>query len=159
MKYTRLTKEQLEALHYDFALFLATQQITADQWESIKKEKPHVAEEEIDIFSDLVWEKSLQKVRFLERIDKHSVFCFNFQEDKARMISIQVSDNEIDLSTFEGFSWLEKNIISDKVTLFTGNKKISDDRNSEIFNLIQQGFQISEGSVFNSLSTLIPNEN
>ena len=37
MKYTRLTKEQLEAMHEDFARFLATQQITADEWQKIKQ--------------------------------------------------------------------------------------------------------------------------
>ena len=56
MQYTRLTKEQLEELHPEFINFLATQTITAAEWEDIKTNKPKVAEEEIDIFSDLVWE-------------------------------------------------------------------------------------------------------
>ena len=56
MKYTRLTKEQFEELNQEFINFLATQSITAEEWKEIKEQKPEVAEEELDVFSDLVWE-------------------------------------------------------------------------------------------------------
>jgi len=56
MKYRRLSKEQFEELHLEFINFLATQSITAEEWKKIKAEQPKVAEEEMDIFSDLVWE-------------------------------------------------------------------------------------------------------
>ena len=45
MKYTRLTKEQLEELHPEFINFLATQSITAEEWKAIKAHKPQVAED------------------------------------------------------------------------------------------------------------------
>ena len=61
MKYTRLTKEQLEEMHQEFINFLATQSITAIEWDDIKTNKPEVAEEELDLFSDLVWEGVLIK--------------------------------------------------------------------------------------------------
>ncbi|MEP0676046.1 MAG: DUF6495 family protein, partial [Nonlabens ulvanivorans] len=56
MKYRRLTKEQLEELHPEFINFLATQTITAGEWDEIKNNKTEVAEQELDVFSDLVWE-------------------------------------------------------------------------------------------------------
>ena len=49
MKYARLTKEQLDSLQQEFINFLATQTITANEWNTIKKEKPEVAEQEIDV--------------------------------------------------------------------------------------------------------------
>ena len=51
MKYARLTKEQLEELHPEFITFLATQSIDKMEWDDIKKNRPHVAEQEIDLFS------------------------------------------------------------------------------------------------------------
>ena len=63
MKYRRLTKEQFEELHQEFINFLATQSITGEEWTKIKAEQPKVAEEEMDIFSDLVWEGVLGKHR------------------------------------------------------------------------------------------------
>ena len=66
MKYRRLSKEQFEALHKEFINFLATQSITAAEWEVLKSQKPEVVEAEMDVFSDLVWEGVLDKVLFLE---------------------------------------------------------------------------------------------
>lgn len=154
MKYERLTKEQLEELHHDFARFLASQQITADEWNTIKREKPHIAEEEIDIFSDLVWEKSLEKVRFLDKIDSQSISSFCFEENKAQMISVLISNNIADLTTSEGLQWLEKNIYSNEVQLFAGEKKLVKERKLEIFDLIKQGVQISDGTIFKILSEI-----
>ena len=54
MKYERLTKEQFEALHQEFSNFLATQSIDKAEWDSIKTNKPEVAEQELDVFSDLI---------------------------------------------------------------------------------------------------------
>ena len=76
MKYTRLTKEQLEELNQEFINFLATQSITAEEWKEIKEQKPEVAEEELDIFSDLVWEGVLSKVEYLENIAPQHMYLF-----------------------------------------------------------------------------------
>ncbi len=67
MKYQRLTKEQLEELHQEFINFLATQSITAKEWDDIKKNKPEVAEQELDVFSDLIWEGVLSKVEVFRK--------------------------------------------------------------------------------------------
>jgi hypothetical protein len=48
MKYTRLTKEQFEELTQEFSTFLATQTDKAE-WDTIKAEKPEVAEQELDV--------------------------------------------------------------------------------------------------------------
>ena len=56
MKYSRLTKEQFEELHQEFINFLATQSVTADEWANLKVNKPDLAEMELDVFSDLIWE-------------------------------------------------------------------------------------------------------
>jgi hypothetical protein len=50
MKYRRLSKEQFEALHKEFINFLATQSITAAEWEVLKSQKPEVVEAEMDVF-------------------------------------------------------------------------------------------------------------
>ena len=68
MKYTRLTKEQFEELQQEFINFLATQSITADEWSNLKVNSPEMAEMELDVFSDLIWEGVLQNVSFLEKI-------------------------------------------------------------------------------------------
>ena len=87
MRFKRLTKEQLEELHQEFINFLATQSITADEWTDIKKNKPEVAEEELDIFSDLIWEGVLSKVRYLENISASQMHLFELAEKEMKLIS------------------------------------------------------------------------
>jgi hypothetical protein len=72
MKYTRLTKEQFEELTQEFTNFFY-QTIDKAEWDSIKAEKPEVAER-IDIFSDLVWEGVLTKAEYLEHFSKNHIF-------------------------------------------------------------------------------------
>ncbi len=62
MKYRQLTKEQLESLHQEFAKFLAMQNIDKAEWDTLKKEKPQVAGDEIKFFSVCVWDDVLNKV-------------------------------------------------------------------------------------------------
>ena len=76
MKYTRLSKEQFEELHQEFINFLATQSITAEEWQDIKVNKPKVAEQELDVFSDLVWEGVLPHAKYLENISPQHMYLF-----------------------------------------------------------------------------------
>ena len=56
-------------LQQEFINFLATQTITAAQWQTIKKEQPQVAEQEIDVFSDLgMGGRPWPEAKFLENI-------------------------------------------------------------------------------------------
>ena len=74
MKYTRLTKEQLEELHPEFITFLATQTIDKKEWDELKAKSPEVALQEIDVFSDLIWDKAITNVRFVDHFSKNHIF-------------------------------------------------------------------------------------
>ncbi|WP_116769292.1 DUF6495 family protein [Maribacter litoralis] len=148
MKYTRLTKEQLEELHPEFINFLATQSITGDEWEDIKKNKPKVAEEELDVFSDLVWEGVLAKVSYLENISNNQMHLFHLTEKEMKLISVKVMNPEIDLTTTVGFDWFKRNWQSDFVEYLTAAKAYTDDKNVDKFLLIQQGAVITKGELY-----------
>lgn len=155
MKYARLTKEQFEELHQEFINFLATQSITADEWTDIKKNKPQVAEEELDIFSDLVWEGVLNKVEFLEHISPQQLMMFRISQTHLDLIAIKIDNPQIDITNRYGYKWLQQNIQDDSVSLYTSTKAIKDDRNKDIFALIQQGASITKGQLFTYFSDLL----
>jgi hypothetical protein len=148
MKYARLTKEQFEELQQEFINFLATQSITADEWEGIKINKPEVAEEELDIFSDLVWEGVLNQAKFLEHFSPNQIYLFKITELTLNLIAIKVENEEIDVTTPQGYAWLQANLMDDRVSLYTSSKAISDDRNQDIFALVQQGAVITKGELY-----------
>lgn len=155
MKYTRLTKQQLEELQQEFVNFLSTQSITAEEWQTIKKEKPEVAEEELDIFSDLVWEGVLGKVEYLENISAKQMHLFHLAEKEMKLLSVKVMNPEIDLTTSLGFSWFKKNWQSDFVEYLTASKAYTDDKNQDKFNLIVQGAVITKGELFQWFDKII----
>ncbi len=155
MKYTRLTKQQLEELHQEFINFLATQSITGEEWEGIKTDKPEVAEEEIDVFSDLVWEGVLTKVEYLENISAQNMHLFHLTDKEMKLISVKVMNPNIDLSTSEGFEWFKKNWQSDFVEYLTASKAYTDDKNLDKFDLIKQGAVITRGDLYNWFDKMI----
>ena len=148
MKYTRLTKEQLEELHQEFINFLATQSITGDEWEAIKRDKPKVAEEELDVFSDLVWEGVLSKVSYLENISSNQMHLFFLTEKEMKLISVKIMNPDLDLKTQVGFEWFKKNWQSDFVEYLTASKAYTDDKNVDKFLLLQQGAVITKGELY-----------
>lgn len=148
MKYTRLSKEQQEELQQEFINFLATQSITADEWKKLKQENPLVAEEEIDIFSDLIWEGVLSKVVYLENISSQQLHLFHLTPKEMKLIAVKVMNPEVDLGTKEGFTWFKKNYQSDFVEYLTASKAYSQDKNKDKFSLIQQGSVITKGELY-----------
>ncbi|WP_459209793.1 DUF6495 family protein [Aquimarina rhabdastrellae] len=158
MKYQRLTKEQLEEMHQEFINFLATQSITGKEWEDIKKNKPEVAEEEIDVFSDLVWEGVLNKVVYLEHFSKQQIHLFHLGEEKMRLIAIRVSKEDIDVTTQGGYDWLRNNLLDDSVEFFNANKEYNEDKNADKFALIREGAQITKGELYQYFEKLMANK-
>ncbi len=155
MKYRRLTKEQLEELHQEFINFLATQSITAEEWTEIKKNNPEAAEQEIDVFSDLIWEGVLNKVSFLEHVSAQHMHLFSCLEKEMKLISVKVMNPGIDLTTRIGFDWFKKNWQSDFVDYLTAAKAYSLDRNIDIFKMIEQGAVITKGELYQWFDNMI----
>ncbi|WP_452223449.1 DUF6495 family protein [Lacinutrix chionoecetis] len=155
MKYSRLTKEQFEELHQEFINFLASQSITGEEWQDIKTNKPEVAEQELDVFSDLVWEGVLNQAKYLEHISPNNIHLFALNEDHMHLIGIAVKEEPVDLTTTEGFNWLRNNLMHDNVEFVQAKKEYTADKNLDKFTLIQQGSNITKGELYNYLFKLI----
>lgn len=155
MKYARLTKEQFEELHAEFASFLATQAIDKSEWDSLKINKPEVAEQELDVFSDLIWEGVLSRAEFLEHFSKNHIFLFQCFETYVQSIVLKSLVPETDFLTKDGLQWLSDNMFTDTIEMKTGKKIFTEDRNSSIFELIQQGAFLSDGQLFKQINSII----
>jgi len=155
MKYRRLTKEQFEALHQEFANFLATQSIDKGEWDKIKAEQPEVAEQELDVFSDLIWEGVLTGAHYLEHFSKNFIFLFHCQEKLVKTIVLKSLVPETDFMTKEGLQWLSDNMFTETVEIKLGQKEYDKDRNEAIFELIQQGAILSDGQLYLQINGII----
>ncbi|MFG6686146.1 DUF6495 family protein [Mariniflexile sp. HNIBRBA6329] len=155
MKYSRLTKEQFEELHQEFINFLATQSITADEWANLKANKPELAEMELDVFSDLIWEGVLNKAKYLEHFSAQHMYLFRLGKNKMKAIVVNVKNKSVDITTKEGYNWLRENLMDDTVEFFQADKDYTDDKNLDKFKMIEQGAVITKGDLFKYFDELI----
>ncbi len=155
MKYKQLTKEQFEALHKEFAQFLASQQIDVKEWNAIKADKPEVAEQELNLFSDVVWDDVLDRTHYLEHFSDKSINLFKCEEKDISRIVVQINKTNFSFFNDEDYRWFIDNTKDGSITFYKGSKKYGIDRNSEIFDLIQKGSVIADGKLFEGLFKLI----
>ena len=154
MKYKRLENAELKALEKEFIHFLSSAQITGTDWEKMKTKETEKAEELIDVFSDLVYEKVMSKIDYLEYRDNKSLNLFHFTNDKILLVGLQVKDNNsLDLMTDNVFeAWNQSNM--NAVSLVKTEKGYSKERGLEVFELLQTGCFITDSKLFNLLKEL-----
>lgn len=155
MKYARLTKEQFEELHPEFINFLASQSIDKSEWDTIKENQPEVAEQELDVFSDLIWEGVLSRAEYLEHFSKNHIFLFQCFDTYVESIVLKSLVSETDFLTKEGLQWLSDNMFTETIEMKVGKKQFAEDRNSAIFELIQQGSFLSDGQLYQQINAII----
>lgn len=155
MKYRQLTKEQFEELHEEFAKFLATQSIDVKEWNEIKADKPKVAEDEMNVFSDLVWDKVLTKVNYLEHFSINSINLFRCDSEEIQRIVVKIDKQNFSFFDAEDYKWFVDNSKDDSIDYFKGQKPYLKDRNLELFDLIEKGSAITKGELYEAIFTVI----
>ncbi len=155
MKYAKLTKEQFEELNEEFAVFLAAQSIDEKEWSKIKEEKPDLAEQQLEVFSDFVWEKVLNKTGYLEHFSKDSLNLFKCNEKDMERIVVKVTKEEIDLTNTIDFDWFLDNSKDPRIEYLKGKKEYAADKPLEIFDLIQKGGVVSDGKLFEAIHKMV----
>ena len=90
----------------------------------------------------------MSKVEYLEHFSPQHMFLFKVGALKISMISIEVENKSIDITTPQGYKWLQDNFMKDEVNLYSSSKLLSDDRNNDIFVLIRQGANITKGDLY-----------
>ncbi|PCJ67263.1 MAG: hypothetical protein COA58_02795 [Bacteroidetes bacterium] len=131
MKYTRIPEDELKELESEFINFLVVNGITADDWVSIKENEPVHANEVINQFSDVVWESILRGTSFLNKVESDVAYYFKCESDEIHLKRILTSEHG-----------MERQQVS---------KKYAKTREVEIFEMIQNGCTISDGTDYDTL--------
>ena len=154
-KYRLLTQPELDELEKEFVQYLVVNGITAEEWESIKKNETGRAEKVLELFSDVVFEGVMRKIKFLNYKSAHSLKSFQCLEDKMILVGLDVNDstNLLDVRQFQDL--LTNSLNTTKV--YTTTKEYSKSRELELFEMIENGCEISEGELFKNLCLALPN--
>ncbi len=150
-KFKRLSNDELQAFEPEFINFLSSIQITGLDWEKMKKNELEKAEELIMVFSDVVYEKVLSKIKFLEYRDEKTLNIFNCLDDKIRLVGLRVKENSpLDLTSPDVFTqWTLNN--AGAVNVIKTEKVYIQERGIEVFELLQNGCLITDEKLFNLL--------
>lgn len=155
MKYRLLTLEELKELEPEFVRFLSSNQITADDWISIKANNPQKVDELVELFSDIVLEKVLTKVKYAEQRSSDSLLLFHFTDEEIILAGLSTQkDSEIDFTQQECIAEIAANPsnFSGQINFFKTEKKYIKSREEEIFAILAAGGLITDEKLFNALA-------
>ena len=152
MKYKRLSNEELQELEPEFINFLATNQVTADDWVALKANNLERVEELIGIFSDMVFEKALKKISYVEHVTRQDWMVFHCKEEGIHMIGVQLSEESgLDLTDPDFFKQWDDAPDSVGITMYSKEQPYAEERETIIFQLLESGCSIAEEKLFTML--------
>ncbi len=147
MKYRRLHREELEAVREDFVKFLAANSITASDWEALKAAHPAVqAENLISIFSDIFWDKVLDRVSHVIHFGGLGFRAYRADGCVVHLRELRIPRGSLDLSKPADRLALPTSAHDLQAIggeLFQGKKTLANDDERKVlfFQLIEQGAQ------------------
>ncbi len=160
LKYKRLSNVELTELKQDFVDFLASQSITAPDWQKMISDEPERCHGIIEVFSDIVYEKSLERIKCLEvKKDHHWQIVF-FSHTEAEMIALQLPEDSKYSFTSPRFNEI---LASGKLTLkeikaevYAGKKTYKEERSMEVFLEMEKGGVPCNEALWILLKKLMP---
>jgi hypothetical protein len=148
-KYRDLTKEELITFEKEFVDYLVVNGIAADDWERMKLENNEKAEQIVSLFSDVILEGVLRKIKFLQLRTKAYVQAVQCLNDKMLMVAISSKDKAYNMSDFKPET--PKEVIADYFEMHQGEKSFHKSREEVLFEMVSQGYEISDGQLFKAL--------
>lgn len=153
-KYRRLRTDELEQLEKYFIQYLSAYSISADYWEDIKNNKPNEALTIIDLFSDLVYESSITRVKYLKIATPKDVREMHCDDNVLKILGLEANESaNIDLTNPEH---LERIFEGDTegVSIYSVEEPYKKSRDYDIFGFFEVGFRASDGKFFELLKKI-----
>ncbi len=145
MKFRCLTDEELKELEQEFKHFLISNNVYTEEWVELNKKKDKRVKELIELFSDIVLEKALKNIRFIEHIMPHDIQSFKCDGNEMILIGITSKNKKID------FTKDVLNDFKDELDIFKTSKPYHKQREIEVFELLQSGCSIIDEERFKKL--------
>lgn len=149
-KYRLLNQEELDSMKDDFVKYLILNGITGDDWKRMQETNPAEAQKITDLFSDVVFEKIMRGIKFIDHIEAQKIYTFQCLREKIVLVGVVSENAEMDFTNS-----LPSKVALSKMKIFTQSKGYNKERELELFDMIQAGAQISNGELFKSLSLLL----
>lgn len=145
MKYRCLTDDELKELETEFKHFLITNNVYTEEWEELNKKNDKKVQELVEMFSDIVLDKALKNVKFLEHVTKNDIKAFMCDENEMTLIGITTTNSDIDF-----MNHTPEEFAAD-LNIFKTTKAYFKEREIEVFELMESGCSIIDEERFKKL--------
>jgi len=149
--YRSLSLEEIKLFEKEFTEFLAINGIDADLWTKIKQSDTDKVNHLMDLFSEVVYNTVLMKIKYIQHVDKHSIKYFFYDKDKAHLIGLESTT----------LNFLETNNLQEEFkknqhdfSIFKTSKEYTSNREQEIFNMLKNGCSVCDGKIYNLLKSM-----
>jgi hypothetical protein len=156
MRYRKLSLEELKPLDKEFIDFLVVNGVSAKDWTVIKTKNPKQADKILDAFSEVIFEGILRKTLYLTYQSSIEILTFSCTKEKIYLAGIRYEGNrakELGVD-FCNVNFIES--ILDRtpsgIKIFIDEKPYMEVREDEMFRMIEQGCNISDGKLFKAIS-------
>lgn len=150
--YRQLTLEELKLFEQEFREYLAINGIDAELWKKIKTENSEKVDAIISSFSDVIYNSVLLKLEYIEFNTEHDIKYFHYKEKEAELIGLESQEISFN-NPREVLKAIEEKRGS--IRNYRTSKKYSQKREVELFQMIKNGCQPSDGKMFKLLDKLI----
>lgn len=148
-KYRLLTLEELKTFEKEFIDYLVVNGIAADDWEKLKVDDIEKANQIVDLFSDVIFESVLRKIQFLELHTENYIQTIQCLPDIMHTVIVSSKNQTFSIKDFDKNK--SKSFIEENFDLHSGSKKYEKNREEELFELTEKGYQITQGDLFKAL--------
>ena len=148
MIFRKLTEDELEELKEEFVQYLVANGVDAPLWEQFKKDDPDKAELFLQQFSNIVIQKSLEKIEYLEHRTPSDLKLFYCGKETIDLIAIKSSF--VDLTRMAEFNTKDFKDIE----FFKATKSYSKNREVELFEMTEKGCQIASHGLYDLLKQM-----
>lgn len=145
MKYRILTDEELNELEEEFKYFLITNNVYTEEWEKLNELKDKKVQELVEMFSDIVLDKALKNIKYLEHTTPQDLKSFKCEEDKMTLIGIASKNQQLDFTKDSLADYKEE------LDIFKTSKPYHKNRELEVFDLLQSGCTLIDEERFKKL--------
>jgi cag pathogenicity island protein 24 len=159
VKYRRLHPEELANLETEFINFLATNSITAEDWTRLKQMSPEQAAQLLDLFSDMVWEKVLTNVSFLQMRTSNELRIIHFGPEKIAMVVIQIASEAFNFTNPDHITSIAEgtaDLMNYDPEIYKGKRDYGADKKMEVFIMMEQGAKPCKEDLWYSVQKMLP---
>lgn len=157
MKFKILSKEDLLHLEEELKHFLISNGVSNEEWIEMNESNPDQAIDLVEVFSDIVYQKVFENLKFVEHQSEKSLLVFKCGKEKIELIGLNVKEGKPgDLSTPEKIQTTLMDHAS-SLELFRSSKPYSKEREVEVFEMVESGCVNSHEAFWMQLEKLFSN--